>query len=256
MCRIFVFLKKKNEVFSPKHRPTSFLVPLPIHPSPFLPQSPPESKRGKLLPPQSLRPPSHQRLDASQEAAPTLAAPQPQAPLSSTPRSREARKEGDEETMDSSSGGGGAQIKGMATHGGRYVLYNVYGNLFEVSSKYAPPIRPIGRGAYGIVWCVPSPLPLYSFLSPRWWWQIELLSLRVQVWCGCDGLLGKNLWRDESHCRRVCSFAVARRCAYVVNILGGCSLVSARLSTRRQGRRLRSRRLAMRSTTTSTPSGR
>jgi hypothetical protein len=52
-------------------------------------------------------------------------------------------------------GGGGAQIKGMATHGGRYVLYNVYGNLFEVSSKYAPPIRPIGRGAYGIVWCVP-----------------------------------------------------------------------------------------------------
>lgn len=37
---------------------------------------------------------------------------------------------------------------------------------------------------------------------------------------------------------------------------GGCSLVSARLSTRWQGRRLRSRRLAMRSTTTSTPSGR
>jgi hypothetical protein len=62
--------------------------------------------------------------------------------------------------MDSSSGGGGgAQIKGMATHGGRYVLYNVYGNLFEVSAKYAPPIRPIGRGAYGIVWCAPSPSP-------------------------------------------------------------------------------------------------
>lgn len=66
--------------------------------------------------------------------------------------------------MDSSGGGGGAQIKGMATHGGRYVLYNVYGNLFEVSSKYAPPIRPIGRGAYGIVWCVPSPSP--SFPTP------------------------------------------------------------------------------------------
>uniref|UniRef100_A0ACD5TN91 Uncharacterized protein n=3 Tax=Avena sativa TaxID=4498 RepID=A0ACD5TN91_AVESA len=59
--------------------------------------------------------------------------------------------------MDTSGGGGGgaaggaAQIQGMATHGGRYVLYNVYGNLFEVASKYAPPIRPIGRGAYGIV---------------------------------------------------------------------------------------------------------
>jgi mitogen-activated protein kinase 1/3 len=47
----------------------------------------------------------------------------------------------------------------MGTHGGRYVLYNVYGNFFEVSSKYAPPIRPIGRGAYGIVWCVCLALP-------------------------------------------------------------------------------------------------
>jgi flagellar basal body L-ring protein FlgH len=56
-----------------------------------------------------------------------------------------------------SEGGGaghhhGSKIKGVLTHGGRYVQYNVYGNLFEVSSKYVPPIRPIGRGAYGIVW--------------------------------------------------------------------------------------------------------
>ncbi|MED6148540.1 Mitogen-activated protein kinase 11 [Stylosanthes scabra] len=42
-------------------------------------------------------------------------------------------------------------VRGVATHGGRYVQYNIYGNLFEVSSKYVPPIRPIGRGAYGIV---------------------------------------------------------------------------------------------------------
>ncbi|KAJ4777192.1 Mitogen-activated protein kinase [Rhynchospora pubera] len=42
-------------------------------------------------------------------------------------------------------------IKGVPTHGGRYVQYNVYGNLFEVSSKYVPPIRPVGRGANGIV---------------------------------------------------------------------------------------------------------
>jgi hypothetical protein len=50
---------------------------------------------------------------------------------------------------------------------------------------------------------------------------------------------------------------IARRCAnLVLSNFGGCSLVSARLSTRSQGRRLRSRRLAMRSTTTSTPSGR
>lgn len=43
------------------------------------------------------------------------------------------------------------KIKGVLTHGGRYVQYNVYGNLFEVSAKYVPPLRPIGRGAYGLV---------------------------------------------------------------------------------------------------------
>ncbi|KAB1215367.1 Mitogen-activated protein kinase 2 [Morella rubra] len=58
-------------------------------------------------------------------------------------------------TKESSSGGGaastGGTIKRVLTHGGRYAQYNVYGNLFEVSAKYVPPIRPIGRGAYGIV---------------------------------------------------------------------------------------------------------
>ncbi|KAI5428602.1 mitogen-activated protein kinase homolog MMK2 [Lathyrus oleraceus] len=42
-------------------------------------------------------------------------------------------------------------IKGVLTHGGRYVHYNIYGNLFQVSSKYVPPIHPVGRGASGIV---------------------------------------------------------------------------------------------------------
>jgi serine/threonine protein kinase len=46
---------------------------------------------------------------------------------------------------------GDGQMNGIPTHGGRYVLYNVYGNQFEVPSKYVPPLRPIGRGAYGIV---------------------------------------------------------------------------------------------------------
>lgn len=60
-------------------------------------------------------------------------------------------------TKESSSGAAaaastGGTIKRVLTHGGRYVQYNVYGNLFEVSAKYVPPIRPIGRGAYGIVW--------------------------------------------------------------------------------------------------------
>ncbi|CAM8914192.1 hypothetical protein QQ045_030962 [Rhodiola kirilowii] len=42
-------------------------------------------------------------------------------------------------------------IKGTPTHGGKYVQYNIYGSLFEVSKKYVPPIRPVGRGACGMV---------------------------------------------------------------------------------------------------------
>lgn len=42
-------------------------------------------------------------------------------------------------------------IGGIFTHGGRFVQYNIFGNLFDVSAKFQPPIRPISRGAYGIV---------------------------------------------------------------------------------------------------------
>lgn len=55
-------------------------------------------------------------------------------------------------SKESSSGDhGGNNFHGVQTHGGRYVQYNLYGNLFEVSRKYVP-LRPVGRGAYGIVW--------------------------------------------------------------------------------------------------------
>lgn len=54
--------------------------------------------------------------------------------------------------MELGSGSTDHNIRGVPTHGGRYVQYNIYGNLFEVSRKYVPPIRPVGRGAYGIVW--------------------------------------------------------------------------------------------------------
>ncbi|KAG1354700.1 putative Mitogen-activated protein kinase 4 [Cocos nucifera] len=62
--------------------------------------------------------------------------------------------------MEAGSASGDGQTRGVPTHGGRYVRYNVYGNLFEVSAKYTPPLRPIGRGAYGIV-CQPK----LAFLS-------------------------------------------------------------------------------------------
>ncbi|XP_051149920.1 mitogen-activated protein kinase homolog D5-like [Andrographis paniculata] len=37
------------------------------------------------------------------------------------------------------------------THGGRFIQYNVSGHIFEISSKYKPPIIVVGHGAYGIV---------------------------------------------------------------------------------------------------------
>ncbi|XP_057762352.1 mitogen-activated protein kinase homolog MMK2-like [Arachis stenosperma] len=63
-----------------------------------------------------------------------------------------ARKE--KESIGSAGAGAGADegnITGVRTHGGRYVKYNLYGKFFELPAKYVPPIRPIGRGAYGLV---------------------------------------------------------------------------------------------------------
>ncbi|OIW19831.1 hypothetical protein TanjilG_24544 [Lupinus angustifolius] len=54
------------------------------------------------------------------------------------------------ESSSAASASGEAKIKRVLTHGGKYAQYNVYGHLFEVSSKYMP-IRPIGRGACGTV---------------------------------------------------------------------------------------------------------
>ncbi|KAL1543889.1 Mitogen-activated protein kinase mmk1 [Salvia divinorum] len=42
-------------------------------------------------------------------------------------------------------------IPSAFSHGGRFIQYNIFGNIFEVTAKYKPPIMPIGKGAYGIV---------------------------------------------------------------------------------------------------------
>jgi mitogen-activated protein kinase 1/3 len=52
-----------------------------------------------------------------------------------------------------------AEFRPTVTHGGRFLQYNIFGNLFEITNKYQPPIMPIGRGAYGIVWYVPDRIP-------------------------------------------------------------------------------------------------
>uniref|UniRef100_A0A6N2K9B2 mitogen-activated protein kinase n=1 Tax=Salix viminalis TaxID=40686 RepID=A0A6N2K9B2_SALVM len=47
-------------------------------------------------------------------------------------------------------GGGMENIPATLSHGGRFIQYNIFGNIFEVTAKYKPPIMPIGKGAYGI----------------------------------------------------------------------------------------------------------
>ena len=52
-------------------------------------------------------------------------------------------------------GNTGRQVRdfpAIRIHGGQYIQYSIFGNLFEITSKYRPPIMSIGRGAYGIVW--------------------------------------------------------------------------------------------------------
>lgn len=56
------------------------------------------------------------------------------------------------EDMENSSGAADLRVVGVPTHGGQYINYTVAGTDFEVTKRYKPPIRPIGRGAYGIVW--------------------------------------------------------------------------------------------------------
>ncbi|KAJ0092935.1 hypothetical protein Patl1_26817 [Pistacia atlantica] len=42
-------------------------------------------------------------------------------------------------------------IPATLSYGGRFIEYNIFGNMFVVTAKYKPPIMPIGKGAYGIV---------------------------------------------------------------------------------------------------------
>ena len=56
-------------------------------------------------------------------------------------------------------------IPATLSHGGRFIQYNIFGNIFEVTAKYKPPIMPIGKGAYGIVWSVRSIFCVFFFSS-------------------------------------------------------------------------------------------
>jgi hypothetical protein len=63
-------------------------------------------------------------------------------------------KEGQEVLLNPSINGSEAEagVRGVFTHKGRFIQYNLLGFLFDVTAKFRPPIKPISRGAYGIVW--------------------------------------------------------------------------------------------------------
>lgn len=55
-------------------------------------------------------------------------------------------------TVKNAADGQLGEFPAIPTHGGLFIQHNIFGNLFEITAKYRPPIMPIGRGAYGIVW--------------------------------------------------------------------------------------------------------
>ena len=64
----------------------------------------------------------------------------------------EEKDEEEEEDEEENDVMDGVIRKGVSTHGALFSLYDVYGDPFEITAKYQPPIEPLGRGAYGIVW--------------------------------------------------------------------------------------------------------
>jgi len=69
-----------------------------------------------------------------------------------------------------------ANSKGTLIHDGKYIQYNVLGNIFEVYSNYIPPLQPVGRGAYGIVWWTHSSFTsIYSFFNFNFHFKLLIL---------------------------------------------------------------------------------
>ncbi|KFK35190.1 hypothetical protein AALP_AA5G252000 [Arabis alpina] len=68
------------------------------------------------------------------------------------------------------------------SHDGKYIRYNLFGNIFEVTAKYQPPIKPIGKENYGMT----------EYVVTRWYRAPELLlnssdyTAAIDVWSvGC-----------------------------------------------------------------------
>lgn len=138
-------------------------------------------------------------------------------------------------------------IPATLSHGGRFIQYNIFGNIFEVTAKYKPPIMPIGKGAYGIVW--------YSLTL------FFVLSLQIES----DPKLVSFLMFFFSLYSFMCFLNVRKRWILFYLVGNGrrkflfgfcfCGVWIARLWTRTRMSMLPSRRLRMLLTTRLTPRG-
>eukprot|EP00271_Cylindrocystis_brebissonii_P020581 TRINITY_DN6876_c0_g1_i1.p1 TRINITY_DN6876_c0_g1~~TRINITY_DN6876_c0_g1_i1.p1 ORF type:complete len:405 (+),score=94.83 TRINITY_DN6876_c0_g1_i1:156-1370(+) len=73
-----------------------------------------------------------------------------------TPKGQEVMEQEEEERAPPPAPAEGGRrsdgkMVGVPVQGGAYMRYSFYGITFEVSSRYVPPINPIGKGAFGIV---------------------------------------------------------------------------------------------------------
>lgn len=74
-------------------------------------------------------------------------------------------------------------IPATLSHGGRFIQYNIFGNIFEVTAKYKPPIMPIGKGAYGIVWSMRSLFLFFSNILLEFYFGcVFCLLLLLLIW--------------------------------------------------------------------------
>ncbi|PWZ06768.1 Mitogen-activated protein kinase 1 [Zea mays] len=112
--------------------------------------------------------------------------------------------------------GGGVMldnIQATLSHGGRFIQYNIFGNVFEVTAKYKPPVLPIGKGAYGIV-CSKSVMffCFYKFLVYLYFLYQILRGLKYIHSANVlhRDLKPSNLLLNANCDLKICDFGLAR----------------------------------------------
>ncbi|MBA0555322.1 hypothetical protein Golob_025508 [Gossypium lobatum] len=92
-------------------------------------------------------------------------------------------------------------------HGNRFIGYDIYGKIFEVTAKYKPPIEPIGMGGYGIVWDIIPPLRIECFNDV--YSAYELMDTDLHQKSIVRDLKPSNLLLNANCDLKICDFGMA-----------------------------------------------